>query len=245
MKLKVLGSGSKGNCYILQGKKESLIIECGVNFKEVKRALNFNLSSVRGCLVTHEHKDHSKAVKEITGAGIDIYLSKGTKDAIKVNGHRIHSVEPMEIFEAGEFKILAFETKHDCKEPLGFLIKHPEMGTMLFATDTYYLEYTFEDLNHILIECNYSDEIINENIEAGHIPLSLKNRVYKSHFSLSNVIGFMGANDLKSVRNIVLLHLSDGNSNAKEFQRAIEECTKKEVFVADEGLEIDISLYPF
>ena len=245
MLLKVLGSGSKGNCYILQGKEESLIIECGVNFKKVKKALNFNLSCVRGCLITHEHKDHSKAAKDLINAGIDIYFSKGTKEGININGHRTHTVSPMEVFNVGNFKVLAFETMHDCKEPLGFLIKHPEMGTLLFATDTYYLEYTFEDLNHILIECNYSDEIINENIEAGHIPLSLKNRVYKSHFSLSNIIGFMGANDLKSVRNIVLLHLSDGNSNANEFKREVNNLTGKEVFIADIGLEINLDLYPF
>ena len=55
MKLKVLGSGSAGNCYLLQNEKEILIIECGISYKKILQRLNFNLSSVVGCLISHEH----------------------------------------------------------------------------------------------------------------------------------------------------------------------------------------------
>lgn len=55
MKLKVLGSSSKGNCYLLESDKEVLIIELGISFKEIKKALNFDISKVVGALVTHEH----------------------------------------------------------------------------------------------------------------------------------------------------------------------------------------------
>lgn len=37
MVLKVLGSSSQGNCYILENRDEALIIEAGVRFIEVKR----------------------------------------------------------------------------------------------------------------------------------------------------------------------------------------------------------------
>ncbi|HEK4983663.1 TPA: MBL fold metallo-hydrolase, partial [Clostridioides difficile] len=62
MKIKVLGSSSRGNCYLLQLKNETLILECGVSYKEILKGLDFNLKSVVGCLVTHEHKDHSKSL---------------------------------------------------------------------------------------------------------------------------------------------------------------------------------------
>lgn len=56
MKLKVLGSGSNANCYLLQSNSgETLIIECGVHLKEIKKALNFNMRNVVGCLISHEH----------------------------------------------------------------------------------------------------------------------------------------------------------------------------------------------
>ena len=55
MNLEVLGSSSKGNCYILSNEKEALILEAGVNFKQVKKALNYDISKIRGMLVSHEH----------------------------------------------------------------------------------------------------------------------------------------------------------------------------------------------
>lgn len=55
MILKCLGSSSKGNCYLLIGDSETLIIEAGIKFKEVKKALDFDLSNVVGCCISHEH----------------------------------------------------------------------------------------------------------------------------------------------------------------------------------------------
>ena len=65
MKLIVLGSSSSGNCYILDNGKEALIIEAGIRFQEVKKALDFNLRKVVGCVVTHAHNDHAKYIKAI------------------------------------------------------------------------------------------------------------------------------------------------------------------------------------
>lgn len=55
MKLKVLGSSSKGNSYILEAENEALILEAGINFNEVKKALDFNISKIRGVCISHEH----------------------------------------------------------------------------------------------------------------------------------------------------------------------------------------------
>ncbi|MZK62262.1 MBL fold metallo-hydrolase, partial [Clostridium beijerinckii] len=80
--IKVLASGSTGNCYIVQAGDEILLLECGINFKNIKQGLGFDLSKVKGCLVTHEHKDHSKAINEVMKAGIDVYMSEGTMNNI-------------------------------------------------------------------------------------------------------------------------------------------------------------------
>lgn len=55
MFLSVINSGSSGNGYILQDDKEALIIEAGCKLLDIKKALNFNISKVVGCLVSHEH----------------------------------------------------------------------------------------------------------------------------------------------------------------------------------------------
>ena len=55
MKLKVLGSGSSGNCYLLSTENETLILDCGLPIKEIKKGLNFDLGGIKGVLVTHAH----------------------------------------------------------------------------------------------------------------------------------------------------------------------------------------------
>ena len=246
MKVKVLGSSSSSNCYLLQANNgETLLIECGVDFKEVKKVLNFDLKNVSGCLITHEHKDHSGYVQKVLEAGIDCYMSKGTKEVLELNHHRAIILGEFQKISIGRYKVMAFDTKHDCRQSVGFLVHHKEMGLMLFATDTYYLKYNFEALNHILIECNYAKDILNKNVELGIINNKLKNRTLRSHFELENVKTFLKSNDISSVRNICLLHLSDKNSDAERFKREIEELTDKNVVVADNGVEIDLNLFSF
>lgn len=55
MRLTVLNSGSSGNGYLLECGNEILIVECGVPFMEVKKALNFDLSKIVGCFISHSH----------------------------------------------------------------------------------------------------------------------------------------------------------------------------------------------
>lgn len=40
MQLKVIGSSSKGNAYVLDGRHESLVIEAGIKLKEVNASNN-------------------------------------------------------------------------------------------------------------------------------------------------------------------------------------------------------------
>lgn len=53
--LRVVATGSSGNCYILSDDNKNLIIDAGVKMIEIKRAINYNLKSVSGCIISHEH----------------------------------------------------------------------------------------------------------------------------------------------------------------------------------------------
>lgn len=238
MKLKVLGSSSNGNCYLLENKNSCLVIEAGVKFKEVKKALDYNINKICSCIITHEHKDHSGYINEYLKCGINCYMSEGTAEMLGCESFYIKKIKALQVFCVGEFKIMPFNTKHDCKEPLGYLINHKECGNVLFATDTYYLPNTFRNLNNILIECNYSMDILRDN----NINESLKKRIISSHLSIDTCIGVLNANDLSNVENIVLIHLSDNNSNAPEFKTRVECATGIPTVVAENGIEVDLKL---
>jgi phosphoribosyl 1,2-cyclic phosphodiesterase len=246
MKLKVIGTGSKGNAYILSNGDEALLIEAGVNIKEIKQALDFDYSKVVGCIVSHEHLDHCKSANDLMRLGIDVYT--GAKTHQKINGDVIHKAMPIasrETIKLGNFKIMAFDVKHDAVEPLGFLIEHPDCGKVLFLTDTYYCKYTFPGLNNIIIEANYSKEIIDKKFGPDSDKEFLRNRILKSHFSLANCKDMLKANDLRQVNNIVLIHLSDSNSDEKQFVKEVTELTYKNVCAAFNGMEIDFKKTPF
>lgn len=226
-----LASSSKGNCYHITDGKTPLLLEAGIKFKEIQRMLKFQTSDIAGCLVTHEHGDHTKGLKDVLKAGIDCYMSCGTAKAVNIEHHRIKQVKVKERFQIGTWNIMPFDVNHDVAEPLGFLLVNQAGEKLLFATDTYYIKYKFPGLTHIMVECNYSIDILNTNIETGRILPVMKKRLLKSHFSLENVKEFLKANDLSKVQEIWLLHLSDNNSDENLFKDEIEKLTGKLVFV--------------
>jgi len=246
MELICLGSSSKGNCYLLKGRTQTLILEAGVKISEVKQSLDFDLSSIIGCLVTHEHGDHAGHVKELLQAGIDVYTSYGTKTKIQPNHTRlIICVEHGFKFKLGQFTILPIKAVHDAAEPLMFLIRHPECGDTLFCTDSMYIEYKIKGLNNLLIEANYDNDIIDERVANG-ANKSVRDRVMFSHMSLQSVKEFLQENDTTVLNNIVLLHLSDGNSHAKNFKSAIDFVVPgKQVWIADKKMTIPLDKTPF
>jgi phosphoribosyl 1,2-cyclic phosphodiesterase len=227
-----LASSSKGNCYRITDGCTPLLLECGIRYKDIQRGLDFKMSQIAGCLITHEHKDHCAAAVDVMKAGIDCYMSEGTAKAINIGNHRINIIQANNKFTIGTWTILPFDVQHDVSEPLGFLLVNQSGDKLVFATDTYYIKYRFAGLTHIMIECNYSLDILDENIEKGSIPAMMKRRLMTSHFSLENVKEFLKANDLSKVREIWLLHLSDGNSDEARFKREIQGLTGKVVYIA-------------
>lgn len=232
IEVKVLSSSSKGNCYRVTDGRTSLLLEAGINHKAIRQGLNHKLTDIAGCLITHEHGDHSKSVKDVVRSSINCYMSAGTKEAIGIQHHRIKTVAAKEIFSIDSWTILPFEVEHDVCEPLGFLLMNRCGEKLLFATDTYYIRYRFKGLTHILVECNYSEEILDEKISEGSTPPVMKKRLLQSHFSLENVKEFLKANDLTKTEQIWLLHLSDSHSNEEQFKNEVMRLTGIPTYIA-------------
>lgn len=247
MKFTVLASGSKGNCYLLQSEEEVIVIECGISFLEVKKELNFDTSKIKCVLLTHEHKDHSKYLKDYDMAGIPICSSSGTLKEMKIKN--VDGLKSGYWYKYGGFTITPFKVQHDCVEPYGFLIRHDDMGTMLFATDSEYIRYDFSKLkiDHIAIECNYSDEIIDNRLSGQDINKNLADRVKSTHMELETCKEFIKKNNSPLLKNVVLLHLSDGNSDSRFFKKEVQKIVADDVnvFIADKGLCVTVDKFDF
>lgn len=246
MKLKVLNSNSEGNAYILENDRDALLIECGVRLDFIKQALNYRISKVAGCIITHSHKDHCKSVGNVLGAGIKVYSTPGELSAMGIQDH--HNAKPVsEVREyaVGSFFIKPFRIIHDTPEPVGYLIHHKECGTVLFLTDTMYSPFTFAGLNNIIIEANYCEEILQSRTETGSTHKFLRDRTMQSHMSLQNCKELLQANDLTRVNNIVLIHLSNNHSSEEQIKNEIFQATGKNITIADRGTTIDFNKTPF
>src|SRR5690625_843746 len=158
--IKTLASGSAGNAYLISDGHTQVLLECGISFREIQIALGFKTSNIAGCLISHEHKDHTKGLKEVLQAGIDVYASQGTIEQKGIKHHRLKAIKPKEQFSIGTWTVLPFDVEHDVSEPLGFLLMNQQGEKLLFATDTFYVRYKFKGLTHIMIECNYSMDIL-------------------------------------------------------------------------------------
>lgn len=240
MVLKCLGSGSSGNCYLFEASDGVLILECGIPFAEIKKALKFKTKGILGCIISHEHKDHSKCLKDMLRSGIKVMALREVFDSQQLSNRVFcKEIQPMHGYQVGGFKIFCLSVAHDVP-CLGFVIEHREMGKLLFITDTMMLEYRIPKLNHIMIEANYADDILQYNIDNGIVPNSLRSRLMHSHMEIETTKGILRANDLSAVSEIILVHLSGNNSDARRFAKEISETAGKPTYIAHTGLELTL-----
>lgn len=245
MKLMCLGSSSNGNSYILKGSTESLVVECGLPILEMKKAIDFEIGRVAGCVVSHQHRDHSKFLPEYLKCGIRVLALEDVFDSFNLKNRVFcKAIQPMHGYIVGGFKVFALPVAHDVP-CVGFVIEHNEMGKLLFITDTMLCEYRIAGLNHIMLEANYSDEILEANINAGIILPSMRERLLESHMEIKTTEHILRTTDLSAVNEVVLLHLSGRNSDAEQFRTRIKRAVGKPVYVASPSMQIDISKSPY
>ena len=73
MIIQTIGSGSDGNCYLLKGSSPAyLLLDAGISFKQMQKAIKFQTTKIKGVLITHEHLDHAGYIKDYIKNGLDI-----------------------------------------------------------------------------------------------------------------------------------------------------------------------------
>ena len=211
MKLKCIATGSNGNCYLLQADSgETLILDCGIPIKDIKKGLDWNIRNVVGCIVSHVHSDHSKSVKDFEAMGIPVCKPY---EALLMNQFLANSYFTVRTFDLTTVDGRWTHTNADgtlC--PIfGFLITHKEMGRMLYITDCELVKWKFKGINHILLGVNYDKDLI-DNEDSAKV-----NHVYRGHMSIDTACDFVKANNSKDLQNVIMCHLSKNNADKDLF----------------------------
>ena len=252
MTLHVIGTGSAGNCYVLDAEDSILLLDAGLPLPQIRQGVR-EWKSVVGCVVTHEHKDHARSATELAKRGIPVAMSRGTMEGIAAADRRasyIFQAYPDRpsgrMFKMGGFTILPFQVEHDARDPQGFIIRYDKTGEqILYATDTGYIRYKFPGTHYWLIECNYCDDIMDNQMVDGVISPAMGGRLATTHMSLDMLKELFQANNLAETRQILICHLSDTRSDEARMVSEIREVTGKPTAAAQAGLSIQLNLTPF
>lgn len=235
MEIKSIASSSKGNCYLVSDGITKILLECGITLDRIREHTNLDFNA---CLVTHEHMDHAKSLAKLLQNCKKVYATKGTLESVdskfpfKSFKHFANIIEKNKLFRVGTFDVIPFETQHDAAESVGYFMKsNVNNETILFATDTYYIKNRFQNVNYLMIECNFSEDILKYNLQNNLINIKQSKRIFESHFELNNVKKFIKSLDTSKLKEVYLLHLSSGNSDEKLFKKEIQSLVGCPVWV--------------
>lgn len=221
MKISILSTGSKGNCAILDNGKSKIMIDCGLPFREITTNRAFGrFADYEQLLITHNHQDHSKSLKEFSKY-IDYINTDNTANIV---------------YDLINWKIMPFEVQHDVK-CYGYLVKDKLSNTnMLWATDFSNLPViNGAKIDIVCMECNYDEQTVTDKIING---VEIKSD-YQSHNSLENLVQYLEKLPSKP-RVLIMLHKSnEGNLNERLAVESVNNLVDK-VQVAEKNTELEI-----
>ncbi|MBQ6477216.1 MAG: MBL fold metallo-hydrolase [Bacilli bacterium] len=243
MKIKVIESGSKGNCTIILLDYINIIIDIGISYKKLTNELdklNINIDDITGLLITHNHKDHIAGLSTfLKKTNIKVFIPKKMYKSIKSEVEEL--TEENCVFIDDEDKILDVDlklihTSHDVEYSVGYDIKYKDKE-LVYITDTGYLNRkilsTITNKDIYIIESNHDERMLMD----GPYPRFLKDRVISDYGHLSNE---MTGKYLKKIigdktKYIVLAHLSEINNTPDIALSTIEKyISDKEIIVASQ-----------
>jgi len=217
----VLGSGSRGNCSVLDAGSEALLIDAGFSCREIVRRLGqvgVDPAAVSAVVVTHEHVDHVRGLRVFARKyGPALYLTPGTRGALErpladVDA-AIRTIIPGAVFNVGPFEVLPFPVSHDAAQPVGLSIS--VAGRVLgYATDLGRMDPAagalLKNSDILVLESNHDLEMLKR----GPYPWYLKQRILseKGHLSNEALARYLAENGGEPPRELFLAHISQENN---------------------------------
>ena len=247
MKVKVLGSGSKGNVTIVLCDYTNIIIDMGLSYITVKRMLEDNslsLEDFSGILITHSHNDHIKGLSSIIKhTKLNVYIPEKMYEELKDILPYERCVFIDDLFNINDINIELIHTSHDTNVSVGYIIQYKN-SSLVYVTDTGYINRKFlekiKNKSIYVIESNHDEVMLMD----GPYPRFLKERVIsdKGHLSNKTTAKYLKNSVGKNTKYIVLAHISEKN-NTKEL--AYSETANMinnsdiKIFVAEQDTESD------
>lgn len=225
----VLASGSKGNCTLLSSGDTKILLDAGINFGTLQRALNFE--NPTAVFLTHEHQDHvnKSTLAELLKRGVEVFMTRGTAEALHLEPrHNLKLIKADDRVEVGDLKITSLPTSHDAAEPVYFFIFKDINNCAEYVTDTGSINNLLKFIPaHLIIEANHDAE----TLLAADIDEHQKQRILNSHLSIQKLAEYLGKVDKTFLQEVHLIHISKRHGNAEKFRQIVQNIVGDKVKV--------------
>lgn len=232
LRLHVLGSGSKGNCTVVECPEGLVLIDAGLSCRAVlsrMAALGLDPGRVAAILVTHEHSDHIGGLRVTAGRlGAPVYASQGTRESAawrKFSCPAAEELRAREPITVAGVRVTPFHVPHDAAECMGFRLERAgdavavctDIGTVTPEAGEY-----LRDARVLALECNHEPSMLAAY--PGY-PAQLKARIASDWGHLSNRQAAAALPGLVTSRTraVVGMHLSRHTNLPEAALRALVE----------------------
>ncbi|MDP2925484.1 MAG: MBL fold metallo-hydrolase [Nanoarchaeota archaeon] len=218
MKASALASGSSGNCFFIEDKRDSILVDAGISTKQIILRLGLigkNPENIKAIFITHEHSDHIRGADYLARKfNIPIFATKKTIENCDIcsNEDLINPINNNESVDIGRMRIEAFSKSHRAFDPVSYNISNGNKISII--TDIGYacpnVISNVSDSDMLFLESNHDVDIL----ENGHYPYFLKKWIKSDIGHISNIdaANCVLENARSRLKYLVLSHLSENNN---------------------------------
>ena len=214
-----LGSGSRGNCTVVEWPQGALLIDCGFSVRETDQRLarlGKTGTEITAVLVTHEHSDHIKGVAALCRRyRIPVYMTPGTFHSRDLGElPELNLIQAYAPFNINGLRVTPVAVPHDAREPSQFVFEYDglRLGILTdLGSITPQVEASYQGCDAIVLEANHDPVML----ASGPYPYSLTQGVggLGGHLSNQQAAGFLQRLDCQRLQHLVVAHISQKNNS--------------------------------
>jgi phosphoribosyl 1,2-cyclic phosphodiesterase len=235
MRLYVLGSGSRGNCFAVEAEGVALLLDAGFSAREIERraeTAGLDLGRVAAIALTHEHGDHACGAPRLArDLGVPVLTAPGTWERLarRMAQAAYRGLGLQVSLELGPFRVRACPTSHDAAEPLALAVRTADGTGVGVAYDlgrpTTAVRYLLRDLTALVLEANHDEVALRTS---GYPPV-VQRRIAGSGGHLSNRAAAELLAELHhpGLSVVVLAHLSQRCNTAAEARATVSPVLRR------------------
>lgn len=250
MRFACLGSGSKGNAWLVRAAGATVMLDCGFGPRETLRRLaRFELrpEDIDAVLLTHEHSDHMRGAAAFSRRyGTPVHLTHGCRSMLAAMDELpadSRVFDSQAVIRVGALEIHSYTVPHDAREPVQYVVTD---GSARFGllTDaghvTGHMREMLRGCQALALECNHDLHMLRQ----GGYPAALKRRILGPYGHLDNgaAAALLACLGHAALRHVVAAHLSEENNTpglARASLAAALDCDADWIGVADQETGLD------